>query len=204
MGIRLRTSIMFSTVAPSRSASPQHAGTASLRPPEPPSRPRPWGYTNPATVPPPMQKSAIHTFETGFRGHPDKYLRDDRPRQPCRRLLANFRTVGIRPPERVEVPPGDWCAMVKARRSAHRAAHAYRDRLCQGLAEHGYHRVLDRMEPDPAGGSRVHIFLADDAALPLLDELAEGVCGLGDALSFDAEKFVLQRIRYLIENETHS
>ena len=84
--------------------------------------------------------------------------------------LANFRTVRIRPPERVEVPPGDWWAMVKARRSAHRAAHAYRDRLCQGLVEHGYHRFLDRMEPDPAGGWRLHIFPADDAALALLDE----------------------------------
>ena len=34
-------------------------------------------------------------------------------------------------------------------------------------------------------------FVADDAALPLLDELTEGACGLGDPVSFDAEKFVL-------------
>ena len=103
-------------------------------------------------------------------------------------FLANFRTVRIRPPERVEVPPGDWWAMIKARRSAHRAAHAYRDRLCQGLAEHGYHRVLDRMEPDPAGGWRLHIFAADEAALTLLDELTEGACGRGDPVSFNPEK----------------
>ena len=151
-----------------------------------------------------MQKSAILLLKQGFAATRINTCGMTDLASLAADFLANFRTVRIRPPERVEVPPGDWCAMVKARRSAHRAAHAYRDRLCQGLAEHGYHRVLDRMEPDPAGGSRVHIFLADDAALPLLDELAEGVCGLGDALSFDAEKFVLQRIRYLIENETHS
>jgi hypothetical protein len=118
-------------------------------------------------------------------------------------FLANFRTVRIRPPERVEVPPGDWWAMVKARRSAHRAAHAYRDRLCQGLAEHGYHRVLDRMEPDPAGGWRLHFFVADVAALNVLNELTEGLCGPGDPVSSEPEDFVSARLRHLIgEDDT--
>ncbi|MGO9997349.1 MAG: hypothetical protein ACLPKW_06330 [Acetobacteraceae bacterium] len=94
--------------------------------------------------------------------------------------------------------------MVKARRAAHRAVHARRDRLCQGLLERGFRCFLDRMEADPAGGWLLHFFVADEAALTLLDELTEAVCGPGDALSFDAEEFVLQRIRYLIEKDTHS
>ena len=94
--------------------------------------------------------------------------------------------------------------MVTARRAAHRAVHAHRERLRQGLVQHGYRCFLDRLEPDRDGGWRLHFFVADDAALRLLDELTEGACGPGDTLSFDAEKFVLQHIRYLIENETHS
>ena len=54
---------------------------------------------------------------------------------------------------------------------------------------------LDRMEPDPAGGWRLHFFMADDAALPLLDELTEGAFGLGDPANLDPEKFVSERIR---------
>jgi hypothetical protein len=119
-------------------------------------------------------------------------------------LLANFRTLRIPTPERLEGPPGDWWAMVKARRGAHRAIHACRDRLRQGLVENDYRCFLDRIEPDSDGGWLLHFFVADFAALPLLDLLAEGASGPGNALSFDAEKFVLQRIRYLIENETHS
>ena len=89
--------------------------------------------------------------------------------------------------------------MVKARRAAHRAAHAHRDRLRQGLVEHGYRCFLDRMEADPAGGWRLHFFVADEAALTLLDELTEGACGPGDPVSFDPERIrVGAHLRHLI------
>ena len=65
--------------------------------------------------------------------------------------------------------------MVKARRADHRAAYACRDRLCQVLVEHGHHRFLHHLEPDPEGGWRLHFFVADDAGLALLDELTEGM-----------------------------
>ena len=90
--------------------------------------------------------------------------------------------------------------MAKARRAESRAAYACRDRLRRNLVQHGYHRFLDHLESDPAGGRRLHFFVFDEAALPLLDELTEGLCGPGDPVSFDAEEFVLERIRHLISN----
>jgi hypothetical protein len=88
-------------------------------------------------------------------------------------LLANFRTIRIPPSERPVGQPTDWWDRAKARQAAHRAIHDHRDRLRQGLVRHGYRCFLDRMEPDPEGGWRLHFFVSDDAALPLLDELAE-------------------------------
>ena len=117
-------------------------------------------------------------------------------------LLANFRTVRIPASGRQE-GHADWWTMVKARGAANRAAYAYRDRLCQELVEHGCRRFLDRMECDPAGGWRLHIFPVDDAALALLDRLTEGAFGPGDAVSFNARRFVSERI-HLIANDTNS
>jgi hypothetical protein len=56
------------------------------------------------------------------------------------------------------------------------------------------------MESDPEGGWRLHIFVADEAALTLLDELAEWECGPGDAVSFDPEEFVAGRLRDLFSH----
>ena len=54
------------------------------------------------------------------------------------------------------------------------------------------------MEPDPEGGWRLHIFVADKAALSLLDELTEWECGPGDPVSFDPEEFVAGDLRDLL------
>ena len=76
--------------------------------------------------------------------------------------------------------------------------------FARAWSQHGYRCFLDRMEPDPEGGWRLHFFVADDAALALLDELTEGDVGPGDPVSFDPGRFVLERIRHLFENDTHS
>ncbi len=89
-------------------------------------------------------------------------------------LLANFRTVRIPASERPEGPPTDWWAMAKARRADSRAAYASRDRLRRLLVEHGHHRFLHHMEPDPEGGWRLHFFVADDAALRFWTSLPRG------------------------------
>ena len=52
---------------------------------------------------------------------------------------------------------------------------------------------LHLMEPDRAGGWRLHFFVVDVAALTLLDELTEGACGPGDPVSFNPEEFVSER-----------
>ena len=119
-------------------------------------------------------------------------------------LLANFRTIRIPSSERLEGQATGWWAMAKTRRAESRAAYEYRDRLRRLLVEHGHHRFLHHLEPDPEGGWRLHIFLSEDAAAALLDELIEDACGPGDAVSFNAKKFVLERIRHLIEDDTHS
>jgi hypothetical protein len=78
-------------------------------------------------------------------------------------LLANFRTVRIPAPEPIETEPGDWWVTMKMLRAEKRAAYAFRDKARHALVEHD-HRFLDSLEPDPEGGWRLHIFVADDDA----------------------------------------
>jgi hypothetical protein len=117
-------------------------------------------------------------------------------------LLANLRTLRIPPSEGRGRPSGDWFARAKAKRAEHRAAYTCRDRLRRELVDHGHHRFLHHMEPDPEGGWRLHIFVADEAALTLLDELTEWQCGPGDAVSFDPEDFVVERLHDLFPHSS--
>ena len=108
-------------------------------------------------------------------------------------LLANFRTVPIPAPEPIQTKPGDWFATAKVRLAEKRAVEAFRDRIRRVLADHGY-RCLHHLEADPEGGWRLHIFVADDDALALLDEITEGKCGAGDPVTFDADEFLRDRL----------
>jgi hypothetical protein len=116
-------------------------------------------------------------------------------------LLANFRTLHIPGSRRGHQSSGDWWTTAKARRAEHRAAYACRDQIRRELVDHGHNRLLHYMEPDPEGGWRLHFFVADDAALILLDELTDGICGPGESVSFDPEEFVSERIGHLIEDD---
>jgi hypothetical protein len=58
------------------------------------------------------------------------------------------------------------------------------------------------MEPDPEGGWRLHIFVADEAALTLLGELTEWECGPGDPVNFDPEEFIAGRLRDLFPHSS--
>jgi hypothetical protein len=75
-----------------------------------------------------------------------------------------------------------------------RAADAYRDQIRSQLAEHGHCRFLDHLEPDPDGGWRLHIFVADEQALSPLADISGGRCGPGDPVNFDHEEFVSEHI----------
>lgn len=109
-------------------------------------------------------------------------------------LLANFRTVRIPAQTDDRNPLADWLAIAKAHRAEKRAIYAYRDHICSELVRHGQRRFLHRLEPDPEGGWRLHMFFADDRALALLDQITETQCEIGDPLSFDPEEFVRDQL----------
>jgi hypothetical protein len=119
-------------------------------------------------------------------------------------LRANFCSLHIPGSKRGHQLSGDWWATVRAMRAESLAAYAYRDRLRRLLVERGHHRFLHHLEADPAGGWRLHFFVADVAALTLLDELTEGTCGPGDPVSFNPKEFVSERLRHLFKIDTHS
>jgi hypothetical protein len=109
-------------------------------------------------------------------------------------LLANFRTFRIPAPDDHQRPSDDWWMTAKARRAEKRAAYACRDRLRRELTDHG-HRFLDRLEADPDGGWRLHIFVADDYAVGVLDTITQGACGPGDPVTLDPEEFISEQLR---------
>jgi hypothetical protein len=108
-------------------------------------------------------------------------------------LLANFRTVRIPAPDDLQRSPDDWWGSVRARRAEKRAAHACRDRLRRTLTDHG-HPFLDRLEADPDGGWRLHIFVADESAVAFLDEFTHGASGPGDPMTLNPEEFMSDQL----------
>jgi hypothetical protein len=113
-------------------------------------------------------------------------------------LRANFRTIHFPRTEDSSRPPddphSDWWEAAKARRAERLAIAAFRQRLCQELVAHGHRRFLDNLEPDPEGGWRFHIFVADDHALSILADISEGRFGPGDPVDFDPEEFVTDHL----------
>jgi hypothetical protein len=114
-------------------------------------------------------------------------------------LLANFRTIRLPVealPARPNLEPTDWWAVAKARRAEKRVLYDLRDGIRRVLNQH-HHRFIDCQEPDPDGGWRLHIFLLDEDALPLLDAIDDRPCEPGDPVDFDPEEFVIERLREL-------
>jgi hypothetical protein len=109
-------------------------------------------------------------------------------------MLANFRTICIPAPKEDPNPSGDWWGAAKARRAEKRELYASRDHICGELVRHGHLQFLHHLEPDPDGGWRLHMFVADDMALALLEQITEGQCGAGDPVSFDPEAFVREQL----------
>jgi hypothetical protein len=112
-------------------------------------------------------------------------------------LLANFRTIHFQPSEECfpRAPTHwDWWESAKVRRADRQAVYHYRQRLRNELIAHGHHQFLDRVEPDPDAGWRLHLFVADDGAMSLLDVIAGGRCGAGDPGSFKPDEFVQEQL----------
>ena len=100
------------------------------------------------------------------------------------------------PLSRPNLQPCDWWAMAKARRAEKRVLYEFRDRLRRVLIQHR-HRFIDCQEPDPEGGWRLHIFVLDEDALPLLDGIDGRRCEVRRSGDFDPEQFVIERLREL-------
>jgi hypothetical protein len=114
-------------------------------------------------------------------------------------LLANFRTVRVPAdalPTRPDLQPTDWWAMAETQLAEKRVVYNLRDRLRRILIQHR-HRFIDRLEPGPEGGWRIHIFVIDADALTLLDGIDGRRCEPGDPVDFDPEEFVIERLREL-------
>jgi hypothetical protein len=112
-------------------------------------------------------------------------------------LLAKFRTIHFQPSEECfpRAPSHwDWWESAKARRADHQSVYDYRQRLRQELIAHGHGQFLDHVEPDPDGGWRLHLFVADDGAMSLLDRITEGRCGAGDPASFNPQEFIQEQL----------
>lgn len=67
--------------------------------------------------------------------------------------------------------------------------------LREGLRRRGYRQVLDRLEGDPAGTWRIHLFLPATEAIDLLPELTDGTIGPGDPLAFDPAAFMSRSVQ---------
>jgi hypothetical protein len=147
-------------------------------------------------IPQPSPGYGNYIFGTLIQGSPPKYTHDPRRIGP-RGQLAGERSDHLFSTDRdirSSIPShADWRA-AKARRADRQAVHDYRQRLRRELLEHGHRQFLDRIEPNPDGGWRLHIFVADEAAMLLLDEFAEGMCDDGDPVSFDHEEFVREQL----------
>ena len=112
-------------------------------------------------------------------------------------LLANFRTIHFQPSEECfprSQAHWDWWQAAKVRRADRQAVYDYRQRLRYELIAHGHHQFLDHVELGPDGGWRLHLFVADDAAMLLLDRITEGRCGSGDPASFNPEELVQEQL----------
>ena len=118
------------------------------------------------------------------------------------KMLANFRTIRIPRSEDSSPRPqthSDFWQAAKARMADRRAVYAYRDELRATLIEHGHRRFFDRLEADPEGGWRLHLFFADDDAASLLDEIGGKLCVMGDPVALDPEECVRERLGYWID-----
>jgi hypothetical protein len=114
------------------------------------------------------------------------------------KMLANFRTIRIACSEDSS-NYSDWWQAAKARRADRRVGYAYRDALRAALVEHGHRRFFDHLEPDPDGGWRLHLFLIDDAAVSLLDEITGELCLPGDPVALNPEDLVREQLGDWIE-----
>jgi hypothetical protein len=108
-------------------------------------------------------------------------------------LITNFRTVRIPAPE-PDPPTGrSIFASLHAQRAAYRIVEHTKDDILRRLAERR-HRFFSRLEKDPAGDGRLHVFLVDEDALADLKAITGDACGPGDPVAFDPDELLRERL----------
>ena len=119
-------------------------------------------------------------------------------------LLANFMTVCLPVSERVwafrewDLPPAAYNrCQENAVRCDRIVIGCHRNLLRFGLHEHGHRHFLDRLERTVGGDWRIHLFLADEAAVQLVPSLTPLEVGPGDPIRFDPQAFVKWRLRQI-------
>lgn len=119
-------------------------------------------------------------------------------------LLANFATVRIPRCESLWIshvpdPPPKYRYRLLARALAgeYLIMRCHRQHLQHRLLEQGHHAFFDRIEGGGPDGWRLHFFCLDQTAVRVLHDVGVGVCGPGDAVTFDPEQFVMHRLGQL-------
>jgi hypothetical protein len=119
-------------------------------------------------------------------------------------LLANFATVRIPRCESLwisSVPnpsPKHRCRLLsRALAGETLIMSCHRQHLQYRLLEQGHRAFFDRLEGGGPDGWRLHFFCRDSAAVKVLNHVGVGVCGPGNAVTFDAEQFVAHRLGQL-------
>ena len=65
------------------------------------------------------------------------------------------------------------------------------------MLDEGHRAFFDRLEGDGARGCRLHFFCLGPSAIAILRGTGLGEYGPGETVNFDAEEFVMRRLRQL-------
>jgi hypothetical protein len=116
-------------------------------------------------------------------------------------LLANFTTVRIPRCESLWIssvpnpsPKHRHRMLSRALAGENLIISCHRQHLQYRLLEQGHRAFFDRIEGGGPAGWRPHFFCRDPAAISVLYDVVVGVCGLGNAVTFDPEQFVMHRL----------
>jgi hypothetical protein len=119
-------------------------------------------------------------------------------------MIANFATVRIPSYEGLwtdpvsELPLEAHCrSQAIVLKGDRLVADCHRHLLRQRLLDDGHRAFFDRIEGGGPDGWRLYFFCLDPSAVTALHAAGVGECGPGDPANFDAEEFVIQRLRQL-------
>ena len=143
-------------------------------------------------------------LEQGFEGPPINTGTMSDLQTLAATLLANFATVRIPRCESLWIssvpnpsPKHRYRLLSRALAGETLIMNCHRQHLRYRLLEQGHRAFFDRIEGGGPDGWRLHFFCLDRAAVSVLHDVGVGVCGPGNAVTFDPEQFVMHRLGQL-------